>query len=82
MDLSEFGWHAVSAPDLSNAGLHLRSGGADGELFACVAGMESKPWIAVVGLHVADAVPIRMRCASEAEAIERVDEWLADLLAR
>ena len=82
MELSEFRWHVAGRSGLRLTGLHLRRGGADGVLFASVAGMEGEPWVAVAGMHVEDARPTQLRCASEAEAIEWVEEWLAQVLAR
>ncbi|UHQ19508.1 hypothetical protein LVB87_15170 [Lysobacter sp. KIS68-7] len=79
MNLSEFKWYVVGPTELGLTGLHLRRGGERGQLIACVAGMEGEQWVAVLGLHD-DRVRARIWCASETQAIEAVEDWLAAML--
>lgn len=74
VDLSDFRWHAVG-PESGCSDLHLRRGGARGELFGLVCKGSGADYLAIVGLQPGADVA-RIRCASELDAIDAVEGWL------
>jgi hypothetical protein len=82
MNESDFSWHPILPHSLTDAGMHLKRGGALGDTYAAVTCMPGRPWLAIFNLHQ-DTTRVRsVTCESEMEAIQIVEHWLEGVVGR